>query len=64
MSIKLKTVPGIMKKPGFVVPHAINLTAASMPGGEYIELECDKVSLQVSYGDIQHLMEHARKGSK
>lgn len=64
MSIKLKTVPGMMKKPGFNVPHAINLTAASTPGGEYVELECDKISFQVSYSDIEYMMMQARKGRK
>ena len=64
MSIKLRTVPGMIKKPGFIVPHAINLTAASMPNGEYIELESDKISFQVSYNDIEYLMGQARKGRK
>ena len=61
MAIKLRTVRGLMKKPGFIVPHAITLTAISTPNGKAIELECEKISMQVAYADIVSLMEAADK---
>lgn len=61
MAIKLRTVPGIMKKTGFASPHAVNITAIATPHGKSIELECEKIALQVPYEAIVSLMEAADK---